>query len=75
MFSQQQRRKVTRRTKHSSVTDAITWQNTEQYLRDFRAFLRELQDMLDRLIQRLRNAGLVNAEESAGLRPTLQVTI
>jgi len=48
----------------------VTWQNSEQYLRDFRSFLRQQRDMLDRLIQRLRNAGLVTAEESAGLRPS-----
>jgi hypothetical protein len=59
----------------SLVTGTITWQNSEQYLRDFRAFLRQQQDVLDGLIQRLRNAGLVNVEGSAGLRPTLQVTI
>jgi hypothetical protein len=59
----------------SSVTRTITWRNNDLYQSDLRLLIRQQQNGLDRLIQRLMNAGLLGADEIATARPSLEVRI
>jgi hypothetical protein len=59
----------------SSVTRSINWRNNDLYQSDVHLLIRQQQNVLDRLIQRLINAGLLGADEIGTARPSVEVRI
>jgi hypothetical protein len=59
----------------SQVSETIAWKSDAQYLNDLRSVVRRQQDLFEKLRMKLVASGLLTPEESATVKPSLEIRV